>query len=378
MYNLIQLPEDPLFATLKEFRADSNPQKINLGVGFLGDENGRAFVFDSIKKAAQKINFENFNYLPIQGDKKFLEHTVKFFLGKNFDDWDKIAYQQTCGGTQGISLFNQFAIRANLKKLIIGTPTWVNHFGLLKNLEIIKVPHLDENEKINLVGYKQELEKIEKNSILFLQGGGAHNPIGKNFSISQLEELLDLIIEKNLFVFVDCAYFGLGNNKDEDQKFCKWLFDKIPNLAFSVSFSKNASLYKHRTGVFFMKTKEKNIVQSHLQNIIRIDISNPPSFGSEIMNIVFENFYENWLQELENIRQNLNLRRKKLCEELGSKFLSIKDGKGLFGLLPISENQVNLLKKKFSIYLPKSGRINFGGVPINKINFLAEKITEIL
>jgi aromatic-amino-acid transaminase len=50
----------------------------------------------------------------------------------------------------------------------------------------------------------------------------------------------------------------------------------------------------------------------------------------------------------------------------GIDLVSLGNQKGMFALLPLSGEQVNKLKDKFSIYMAPSGRVNLAG--LNKDN----------
>jgi hypothetical protein len=43
-------PEDPILGVTVAFQKDSNPNKINLGVGAYRDDNGKPFVLESVKR----------------------------------------------------------------------------------------------------------------------------------------------------------------------------------------------------------------------------------------------------------------------------------------------------------------------------------------
>ena len=126
------------------------------------------------------------------------------------------------------------------------------------------------------------------------------------------------------------------------------------------------------------KTNKKDLVESNLQNLIRGSISNAPAFGAEIMSMIFNDDIDSWKNELESARSDLVSRRKQFCEALALDLPALQNGKGMFGLLPLNKNQIAELKEKYAIYIPDNGRISFGGMAPNKIQYLAEKIRNIL
>lgn len=90
-------------------------------------------------------------------------------------------------------------------------------------------------------------------------------------------------------VILDMAYFGLGQDFAADQAWLKLFWDNIDELAMNVSYSKNASIYDMRTGALFIKTKNKEAVESNLQQICRRTISTAPATGQKIIENVVNN-----------------------------------------------------------------------------------------
>ena len=48
-------PPDPILGTAIAFRADTDANKINLGIGAYRDDNGTPYVFKVVRKAEQEI-----------------------------------------------------------------------------------------------------------------------------------------------------------------------------------------------------------------------------------------------------------------------------------------------------------------------------------
>jgi aspartate aminotransferase len=47
-------PDDPILGVTIAFQKDSNPKKINLGVGAYRDDNGKPFVLEAVRKVSIK------------------------------------------------------------------------------------------------------------------------------------------------------------------------------------------------------------------------------------------------------------------------------------------------------------------------------------
>ena len=48
-------PPDAILGVTEAFKADKNPNKMNLGVGAYRDDQGKPFVLPSVRKAEEKI-----------------------------------------------------------------------------------------------------------------------------------------------------------------------------------------------------------------------------------------------------------------------------------------------------------------------------------
>lgn len=374
--HLQQIPKDPLFLLYEEYLADSRTNKVNLGIGIYTDTKGKPFVYPSVQKGAKMINTSNFNYDPIGGNRKFLELSGKLLFGESFDS-KKMALQQSCGGTHGLAVLAEFFRRINRKTLLVGTPTWANHFGIFHDFEVREFAHLQEG-KVSEVSYEEAIQNAPHGSILLLHGGSTHNPTGLNLSETVFEKWGKLLNEKDIFVLVDFAYLGFGNGLEKDRQFALEILKHVKNSAFTLSYSKNAAMYKHRLGAIFIPCNDVDLVESNLQNIIRQSISTTPGFGAEVMNIVLEQFPNEWFAELDEARIDIDERRNQLLDLLPERFQFLRECRGMFGMLGISPEQIERLKKEFAIYMPKSSRVNFGGIQTNQIIYIAESLKQVL
>lgn len=374
--NLPSATKDPIFEVFSQYSADPNPKKVNLGIGIYTDKDNKPFVFPSIQKAVAELDINNFNYQPIPGDPKFLEITAKLNLGDDFD-LSSLSMQSTCGGTNACRIFADLMIRAGKNKILYGLPTWVNHPGLFKSLEITTFPHLNEQHEVEFSNYKKAVQEADNGSILLLQGSQTHNPIGKNITTEQVRELIPLINKKDMIIFIDMAYLGMGDGIEEDRKMTQAIFKECKFCAIGASYSKNASLYEHRTGALIIKNDIKDLVTANLKNIMRESVSNPPGFGIETVVHLFENHYNQWRKELEEVRLEILKAREDFVNAL-PQFEHARTGRGMFGLLHISPEQINRLRDEFSIYLLGSSRINFSGLKKSNFDYTIEGFKKVL
>jgi aspartate aminotransferase, mitochondrial len=80
-------PPDPILGVTDAFKRDTNPNKINLGVGAYRDDNGKPYVLECVRKAEQIIHNEKQDkeYTQITGVPEFCEASVRLLFGDNHD-----------------------------------------------------------------------------------------------------------------------------------------------------------------------------------------------------------------------------------------------------------------------------------------------------
>lgn len=372
---LTSLPPDPLFRLLEQFQADQNPNKLNLGIGVYTTELGEPYVLPVVQQAAREVSVASFNYLPIGGDPKFLKLTEELVFGET--NQDSAVSQGTCGGTHAVAIFAELARRGGVSRAIIPEPTWVNHRNIFSGFEIESIMHLDEKGEPSVDAYRDAIDRVAEPTVLLLHGGPTHNPTGLNLSPDQIQSLIPFISSKPVFVFVDFAYLGLGDGFEQDASSVRVLWQGLDQVAVGVSFSKNASLYCHRTGALFVKSSNDPDIESNIRRIVRTTISNPPAYGEKILVNVFENHLDEWKQQVEEMRQSVVRRRAALTAQLPS-VAYLNDTRGLFGMLRLSDEQIDTLRTEYSIYIPSKGRINLSGIRMDRIDYLVDALQKTL
>nr|XP_053647608.1 aspartate aminotransferase, mitochondrial-like [Cherax quadricarinatus] len=78
-------PPDAILGVTEAFKKDTNPKKMNLGVGAYRDDNGKPYILPSVRKAeeliiSQKLDHE---YLPISGSAEFCKKAIGLALGED-------------------------------------------------------------------------------------------------------------------------------------------------------------------------------------------------------------------------------------------------------------------------------------------------------
>ena len=370
------LPKDPLFDLQAQFQQDPRPQKINLGIGAYVSEDGSPYVMPTMQKIAEQLPYDNFDYFPIGGSAVFLRQTAELFLGEGTDA-QSLACQSTCGGTHACRLFAQLAQQMGIQRVLLPTPTWVNHQNIFSDFSVETLAHLSPDGAFHQQAYLDAIKRVDQPTVLLLHGGSAHNPTGINMTLSELKELAALMKQKPIFVLLDFAYLGLGAGVSSDAEFAQVLFSELQDVALAVSYSKNATLYRHRTGALIMKTNQKEAVESHLQAMVRKTISNPPAFGQQVLVEAFAHHRQAWMNDIDAMRQSIDDRRTQLIASVPA-LQHLQKSKGLFALLPLSKEQVLFLRETEAVYMPDSGRINLAGVLPSVLPYLAQALRGVM
>ena len=133
--NVVAAPADSILGLTDAFRADTNPHKVNLGVGVYKDEAGKTPILHCVK-AAEKLLLEGESsktYLPISGDPRFsaLVQELLFGEGSEVIASGRAATAHAPGGTGALrvggDLLKKFRPEA---RVWISRPTWANHKGV--------------------------------------------------------------------------------------------------------------------------------------------------------------------------------------------------------------------------------------------------------
>ena len=81
-------PPDAILGVAEAFKKDSNPVKINLGVGAYRDDDGKAYVLPSVRKAEEIMAKKALDkeYAPISGPAEFCKLSAQLALGDDSEE----------------------------------------------------------------------------------------------------------------------------------------------------------------------------------------------------------------------------------------------------------------------------------------------------
>lgn len=167
----------------------------------------------------------------------------------------------------------------------------------------------------------ETLQAAPEGSIILLHPC-AHNPTGVDPTREQWVKIAEVLAQKKLFPFFDCAYQGFASGSlDNDAWAVRYFADAGFEMCIAQSFAKNLGLYGQRAGCFHFITHNvdtKTRILSQLEILQRSEISNPPIFGARVASIVLndESLFQEWKENLETMSGRIIEMRTRLYNKL--------------------------------------------------------------
>jgi aromatic-amino-acid transaminase len=388
-------PKDPILGVTEAYVADTNPKKVNLGVGVYTDDNGKVPVLECVRRAEQKLAESPLprNYLPIDGLQAYDRAVQEVLFGADNDAVKKgrIVTVQTLGGTGGLKVGADLLRRINPNaQLWISDPSWENHRAIFEyaGYTVNSYPYYDApSHGINFDGMIAELQKMPAGSIAVLHAC-CHNPTGVDLNAQQWEKIIETVKARNLVPFLDIAYQGFADGLDADAAAVRRFTETCPVVFISSSFSKSLSLYGERAGALSVVTQsaeEAGRTLSQLKRVIRTNYSNPPTHGGQTVAMVLTTpeLRTLWERELGEMRDRIKLMRRELVEKIRSHradfdFSFVARQRGMFSYSGLTKEQVHRLRNEYSIYAIDSGRICVAALNSKNIDYVADAIAKVL
>ena len=389
------LPDSPILSLIEAYAQDTNPNKIDLGVGVYKDASGLTPVMGSVKLAEEFLfrTEKSKTYVNIVGNSQFNQGASHLVLGNNHPvmDENRLINVQVPGGCGALRLGGEVIRRAKPGATIwISDPTWENHINLFESagLKIAKYPYYDyENHTVRFNEILSVLESDAHLGDVVLLHACCHNPSGADITTTQWQRLTELFLDKGLIPFVDLAYQGFGKGLEQDVQGLRHMAVKVPEMLIANSYSKNFGLYRERVGSLFIiarETKMRQQVYSQLVTLMRGMYSMASSHGASIVGTILasEELTTQWRNELASMRIRINNLRTLADEKLGTActqgFGFIQKQRGMFSFLGLSEDSVSKLVRDYSIYMVSNGRINIAGLNDANIDYFANSIARVV
>ncbi|HBH33700.1 MAG TPA: aromatic amino acid aminotransferase, partial [Psychrobacter sp.] len=246
---------DPILGLMVEYAKDTNPNKVNLGVGVFYDDDGVLPVLECVKTAEQRIAdpISARPYLPMEGLPGHRKACQDLLFGKDAPvlQQNRVATIATIGGSGALKVGADFINTwFPESKCYVSDPTWGNHIAIFEGsgVEVGKYPYYDKaTGTVKFDALIEFFNTLNKNDVVLLHPC-CHNPTGVDLTQQQWDQLLQVIEARGLIPFMDIAYQGFGEDMDSDAYAIRKVVDMGLPLFVSNSFSKNLSLYGERVG----------------------------------------------------------------------------------------------------------------------------------
>jgi len=388
-------PRDPILGLNEQFAADTNPSKVNLGVGVYYDDNGKLPLLECVQ-AAEKAMMQApkaRGYLPIDGIAAY-DAAVKslvFGAGSEPVTSGRVATIQAIGGTGGLKVGADFLKKLSPSaKVMISDPSWENHLALFTNagFKVDSYPYYDAaTRSINFAGMLGALNAAPAGTIVVLHAC-CHNPTGYDITSEQWDQVVAACKARGLTPFLDMAYQGFGYGITEDGAAVQKFVASGMDFLVSTSFSKSFSLYGERVGALSVLCENKDEaarVLSQLKIVIRTNYSNPPTHGGAVVAAVMADpaLRALWEKELGEMRVRIKAMRQKLVDGLKAAGIAqdmsfITRQIGMFSYSGLSKDQMVRLRNEFGVYGTDTGRMCVAALNSKNIDYVCAAIAKVI
>ncbi len=388
-------PRDPILGLNEQYNADTNPNKVNLGVGVYFDDNGKLPLLQCVQ-AAEKTMMATptaRGYLPIDGIVAYDNAVKALVFGAESDvvKSGRVSTVQAIGGTGGLKIGADFLKKVSPNaKVLISDPSWENHRAIFVNagFEVGSYAYYDAAKRgVNFEGMLADLNAAAPDTIVVLHAC-CHNPTGYDITDAQWDQVIAVVKAMGLTAFLDMAYQGFGHGIAEDGAVIGKFVAAGLNIFVSTSFSKSFSLYGERVGALSVVASDKeeaSRVLSQLKIAIRTNYSNPPIHGGAVVAAVLNNpeLRAQWESELAEMRVRIKAMRQKLVDGLKAAGIQQDMGFitaqiGMFSYSGLTKDQMVRLRSEFGVYGTDTGRMCVAALNTKNIDYVCASIAKVV
>lgn len=388
-------PPDPIIGLTEAFNADTNPNKVNLGVGVYQNREGKVPVLRCVREAEARwyAQEDSKTYLPIDGAPAYNKQVQSLLFGVDSPVLaeGRAVTAQALGGTGALKVGADFLRRFFPESAVwISNPSWENHRALFEaaGFKVNVYDYYDAQSRgLDFEGMKTSLETIPAQSIVVLHAC-CHNPTGVDLSREQWDTVVSIFRERSLVPFLDFAYQGFGEGIEPDSYAVRAFAGAGLSCLIANSFSKSFSLYRERDGaITFVTTsaEEAKRVQSQVKRVIRTNYSSPSSHGAQVVAAILADaeLRALWETELAEMRERIRQVRHLFVETLHTEgvegdFGFITRQKGMFSYSGIPIEAVRRLRAEFGLYIVDSGRICVAALNEKNLGYVCKAIASVL
>ena len=388
-------PRDPILGLNEQFNLDTNPAKVNLGVGVYYDDNGKLPLLQCVQAAEATMAKapKPRGYLPIDGIAAYDSAVKTLVFGADSEPvrTGRVATAQGIGGTGGLKIGADFLKKLSPDaKVLISDPSWENHRALFMQAGFVveSHPYYDADKRgVNFDGMLAALNAAEAGTIVVLHAC-CHNPTGYDITPAQWDQVIEAVKTRQLTAFLDMAYQGFGHGIAEDGAVIAKFVAAGLSFLVSTSFSKSFSLYGERVGALSVLCESKaeaDKVLSQLKLVIRTNYSNPATHGGTVVAMVLNTpaLRAQWEGELAEMRVRIKAMRQKLVDGLKAAGVTqdmsfITTQIGMFSYSGLSKEQMVRLRSEFGVYGTDTGRMCVAALNSKNIDYVCAAIAKVM
>ena len=388
--DLCNYANDPIEALFKRLSEDTDPQKIDLGIGVFRDDSGKVPVMKAVRKAEQQLFERNLpkSYMSPLGNPDYCRDMELLAFGADHPILKerRIISAQTPGAGCALRAGAEFAHSLSPDSVVwVSEPVWGHQVEFFEKagIRVKTYRYYDQlNSVLRFTEMQEDLQAMEANDLLLLHGC-CHNPTGQDLDTEQWIAIADLVVKTGAVPFVDVAYQGFGSGIEEDVAGLRAFSAIVPQMLLTVSSSKSFGIYRERAGllsvVFPLDAKDPESLRRKFRDTVRQLYFMAPDHGAAIVHEILSTpELENlWRQELDEIRHHVVTMRSALRKTIeaanpgfNASFLEMQNG--MFSCLPISEDEQFLIERQFHIYMLPNARVNVAAMNAVQSETLAE------
>jgi len=389
------VPPDPILGVIAAHAADSNPNKIDLGIGVYKDEAGNTPILESVRRAEQILDSTQTSktYLGPPGVAGFNSAMTDLVFGVDSAAVaaGRVRTIQTPGGTGAIRVGADLVHAALPGATVwLSDPTWANHHAIFTaaGLELAIYPYFDPvRNDLRFDAMMDALRQRGPGDVVVFHAC-CHNPSGVSPTGEQWDAITDLAAERGFLPFIDMAYQGFERGLEEDAYSVRLFTSKCPEVIVASSCSKNFAVYRERTGAVSVvcrdaaKTAE---VVTVINALTRRNYSMPPAHGPGIIDVLLHDaeLTALWRREVDAMRTRINGLRGELVGRIAAAgvtrdFSFLQRQSGMFSFLGLTVEQVRHLREDFSIYTVDSARVNIASFNQGNLDYFVNALKAVL
>jgi aspartate aminotransferase len=367
---------DPIEGMFVRLAGDTDPGKIDLGIGVYRDEKGRVPVMESVRRAEQQLFARALpkSYMSPLGNQDYCRDIERLVLGATHDVIEdaRIVSAQTPGAGSALRAGAELAHSLAPDAVVWASkPVWDHQLEFFEKAGIRVRGYRyyePQSATLDIDGMLEDLRAMKPNDLLLLHGC-CHNPTGQDLALDQWRSVCELVNSSGAVPFVDIAYQGFGEGIDEDVAGLKLMASSVPQMLLTVSSSKSFGIYRERAGLLSIIVEpgatNADSVRRKLRDTVRQLYFMAPDHGAAVVHEILSTpeLEQLWRSELDHVRERVVEMRKSLrktieAENPGFDATFIEKQHGMFSCLPVTAEEQRRMEEDFHIYMLPNARVN--------------------